>query len=288
MTSFFESRMILKMSEPLRDFSKQLEPLFPQMEWNLKRAGYRIEPNQYISIVIYITLSTFILSMGVTALPFIMTKGLRESYTGILFSILITILLLAYILLIPRVMIKKRSLQIDRDLEYMLKDIQIQLSSGVPLFDTLVNIARGEYGECSMISAGIIQEVEQGKSITDVLEDVGMWSPSVHLRKTLWQIVNAVKSGSDVVDALEAIANDIRVEKENAIKAYGKELNLWGLLYMMCGIVIPSMGVTLLVILSSFIGKTVINRQLFFVILLMMITFHALFISFVKSKRPQI
>ncbi|MFC2162403.1 type II secretion system F family protein [Candidatus Altiarchaeota archaeon] len=288
MSSFFESRMMLKMSEPFRDFSKQLEPLFPQMEWNLKRAGYRVESDQYISIILYTTLFTFILSMSITAIPFIVVNGLHEAQTGIVFSIIATAFILTYQLLIPNVMIRRRSLSIDKDLEYMLKDIQIQLSSGVPLFDTLVNIARGDYGECSQIAGGIIQEVEQGKSITEVLEDVGMWSPSIHLRKTLWQIVNAVKSGSDVVESLDAISQDIRSEKENAIKAYGKELNLYGLIYMMMGIVVPSMGVTLLVILSSFIGKTFINEQLFIVLLFAMIVFHVMFITFVKSKRPQI
>jgi flagellar protein FlaJ len=182
----------------------------------------------------------------------------------------------------------KRAVLIDMDLEFMLKDMEIQLSSGIPLFDTLVNIARGEYGECSRICEGIIQEVEQGKSMTDVLDDVGMWSPSEYLRKTLWQIVNALKSGSDIANSLDVISNDIRLEKENKIKSYGKELNLYGLIYLMMGIIIPSMGVTLLVILSSFMGKGIITQSIFYIILGAIIFFQTMFILFVRSKRPAI
>ncbi|MFH1404124.1 MAG: type II secretion system F family protein [Candidatus Altiarchaeota archaeon] len=288
MTSFLESRSILKMSEPLVEFSRRLEPLFPQMEWDLRRSGYTLETKQYIAVIVYMTIVVLFTMGAITLLFYYLEVGFKSNYSRILFIVVPSIVTPLYLTMIPKVGIKQRAMLIDRDLEFMLKDMQIQLSSGVPLFDTLVNIARGEYGECSLISGGIIQEVEQGKSITEVLDNVGMWSPSEHLRKTLWQIVNAIKSGSDVVESLNAISNDIRIEKENRIKAYGKELNLWGLIYMMCGIVIPSMGVTLLVILSSFMGRTFINEQLFYLILLIVAIFHAFFISFVKSKRPNI
>ncbi|MBD3261893.1 MAG: hypothetical protein GF334_09555, partial [Candidatus Altiarchaeales archaeon] len=175
---------------------------------------------------------------------------------------------------------------IDRDLEYVLKDIQIQLTAGVPLFDTFVNIARGEYGECSTISKGIIREVEAGKAMGDVLDDVGMWSPSTFLRKSLWQIVNALRSGSDVAEALQVISKEIRLDKENRIKSYSKELNLWGLIYMMIAVILPSMGVTLMVILSSFFGKGIITEERFWLILFFLIVFQVLFISFVNQKRP--
>ncbi|MFH0861738.1 MAG: type II secretion system F family protein [Candidatus Altiarchaeota archaeon] len=288
MPSMFESPMVLKMAEPLVEYSSHLEPLFPHLEWNLKRSGYAVESAQYISVVLYMSVVVFSLGFFVVIIPSIYTNRLEGSYAAILFTLIATVLAIVYMLLIPTVKMNRRGLMIDYDLEFMLKDMQIQLSAGVPLFDTLVNVARGEYGECSRICEGIIQEVEQGKSITDVLDDVGMWSPSEYFRKALWQIVNALKSGSDVSDALEAISNDIRLEKENKIKAYGRELNLYGLIYLMCAVILPSMGVTLLVILSSFLGKGIINETTFYIILFILIVGQTMFIMFVKSKRPTI
>jgi len=170
----------------------------------------------------------------------------------------------------------------------MLRDMQIQLTGGTPLFDSLGNIAKGGYGECSVICNNIVKEVQSGRSITRVLDEFGMLSPSEYLRRALWQIVNAVKTGSNVIVALKAISNDIRVEKENRIKMYGQELNLWGLIYMMVVVIMPSMGVTLLVILSSFIGGKMINENLFWVILFAVVVFQFLFITIIRGKRPTI
>ena len=104
----------------------------------------------------------------------------------------------------------------------------------------------------------------------------------------MWQIVNAVKSGSDVVKALEAIAHDIRIDKQAKITMYAKELNLWSLIYMMVIIIMPSMGVTLLVILSSFLGGSVVNENILYMVLSLVIVMQIIFITYIKEKRPRI
>lgn len=288
MTSIFKSKASLEIAKPLEEPAKRLVLLFPELEWDLKKAGYNMETTQFISIVLYFTFMAFIGCMLVIVAPLVLMKGREQLYISMLFSIFITFVTFLYLLFIPKAEISKRGRLIDKDLEYMLKDMEIQLSSGVPLFDTLVNVGRGKYGECSIIADQIVQEVESGKSITDVLDGVGLWSPSDYLRNVLWQIVNAVRSGSDIKRALAAISNDLRIEKENRIKSYAQELNMWGLIYMLAAIILPSMGVTLLVILSSFIGGGIISETLFWLILLVMIVFQVFFISYVRGKRPAV
>ncbi|MFH1054843.1 MAG: type II secretion system F family protein [Candidatus Altiarchaeota archaeon] len=286
MKSIFESPVVLKMSEPLLEYAYRLEVLFPQMEWNLKRAGYTLESSQYLAVAIYLSVTVFTFCVPILVLPVLFTQGIAASYASIIYSIIISAAVLVYVMMLPSVRMKSRAVTIDRDLEYLLKDMRIQLTAGVPLFDTIVNVAKGGYGECSKIFEGVIQEVEQGRSIVDVLDDVGMWSSSEYFRRMLWQIVNALKSGSDIANALDALSNDIRLEKENRIRAYGKELNLYGLIYLMFAIIVPSMGVTLLVILSSFLGGKMINETLFWMILIGVALFQTIFIVYVRSKRP--
>lgn len=288
MASIFKSRIARETAKPFEEPAKRLILLFPDLEWDLKRAGYSINTIQFLSIILYLTLMTFIGCAFVIITPLVVFKGTDQFYISILFSIFITFVMFLYLLFVPKLEISKRGRLIDRDLEYMLKDMEIQLSSGVPLFDTLVNVGRGKYGECSVISDQIVQEVESGKSITDVLDGVGLWSPSDYLRNVLWQIVNTVRSGSDIKLALNAISQDLRIDKENKIKAYAQELNMWGLIYMIGAIILPSMGVTLLVILSSFVGGGMINESLFWLILGGLIVFQVVFISFVKGKRPSV
>lgn len=288
MASIFKSKLARETAKPFEEPAKRLVLLFPDLEWDLKRAGYSIDTTTFLSVVMYLSLMTLIAAMFVIVLPLVLVKGKDQFYIALLFSIFITFIMFLYLLFIPKLEISKRGRLIDRDLEYMLKDMEIQLSSGVPLFDTLVNVGKGKYGECSAISDEIVQEVEAGKSMTDVLDSVGLWSPSDYLRNVLWQIVNTVRSGSDIKRSLAAISADLRVDKENKIKSYAQELNMWGLMYMLGAIILPSMGVTLLVILSSFIGGGVITETLFWLILLGLIIFQVVFISFVKGKRPAI
>lgn len=286
MATGLESKNLLKMSEPLIEFTTHLEGLFPSMEWDLKRSGYTITTPQYLAVSFYLSIVIGITGFVAFVLPVMVNPEIGGVYISVGLMVVFTIAALVVLLIQPKMKINRRERMIDKDLEYVLKDIQIQLSAGVPLFDTLVNIARGEYGECSDISQGIIREVQSGKSMTEVLDDVGMWSPSEHLRQSLWQIVNALRSGSDVTNALEAISKTIRIEKQNKIRAYSKELNLWGLVYMMGAVVIPSMGVTLLVILSSFMGSGIINETLFWMILTGITIFQAIFLTFIRDKRP--
>ncbi|MBD3260142.1 MAG: hypothetical protein GF334_00405, partial [Candidatus Altiarchaeales archaeon] len=286
MPSVLESRNMLIMAEPFVEFTRHMEIVFPHLEWDLKRSGFTINVAQYLAVSIYVTVAVLIMTLLATVVPFMLTGAIEKAYPGMVFCLIMTVLALVYMVFLPKLKINQRGRLIDRDLEYVLKDIQIQLTAGVPLFDTFVNIARGEYGECSIISKGIIREVEAGKAMGDVLDDVGMWSPSEFLRKSLWQIVNALRSGSDVAEALEVISKEIRLDKENRIKSYSKELNLWGLIYMMVAVILPSMGVTLMVILSSFFGEGIITEQRFWLILFFLMVFQVLFISFVNQKRP--
>ncbi|MFC2154466.1 type II secretion system F family protein [Candidatus Altiarchaeota archaeon] len=297
MPGFYDSPKVQKISEHFQGIAKLIGAMFPTLEWDLRKAGYNVNSVQYMSISIYLIMLAFIGGLIVFVVPafavvdevVLPDGGINvEIMYALGMSVAVSVLVFFYILYAPKVKISSRGRKIDKHLEYMLKDMQVQLTAGVPLFDTLVNISRGQYGECSNIADGVVQEVQSGKSVIEVLDDVGMWSPSDYLRKVLWQIVNAVRSGSDMVRALEAIAVDIRVEKENKIKAYGQELNLWGLIYLMAAVIVPSMGVTLLVILSSFIGGSVIDETMFWTIMVGLIIFQMVFISFVSSKRPEV
>lgn len=297
MPGFYESEQVQKTSTKFKGPATLLSGMFPTLEWDLRKAGYDANAQQYLSITLYLATIAFIGGLLAFGVPVAVTEEQlllpdNQINTAILWPIGagvgLAVLVFFYALYAPRIKINRRSRQIDKHLEYMLKDMQVQLTAGVPLFDTLVNISRGQYGECSVIADGIVQEVQSGKAVIDVLDDVGMWSPSDYLRKVVWQIVNAVRSGSDMVRALDAISNDIRIQKENKIKAYGQELNLWGLIYLMVAVIVPSMGVTLLVILSSFMGGGVIDETLFWTIMVGLIIFQIIFITFVSSKRPEV
>jgi pilus assembly protein TadC len=284
---FFESTKVNNLVNPLKPIAGGTVMLFPDLNWTLKKAGIRVDAIVFLSVAIFVALMAFTISTVTIAIPLIL-KGSMEFATGLIVSGIIGVAAFIYVLLIPNLKISRTRRGVDKNLEYMLKDMQIQLTAGIPLFDIFVNVGSGGYGECSVVCNNVVQEVQGGKSIVNVLDEFGMLSASEYMRRVFWQIVNALKTGSNVGISLKMISNEIKEEKENRITAYSQELSLWSLIYMIAVIVLPSMGVTLILILSSFLGGAMITEMVFWVILLVEIFIQIIFISVIRSKRPDV
>ncbi|HDN83510.1 MAG TPA: type II secretion system F family protein [Candidatus Altiarchaeales archaeon] len=271
-----------------RDWAEKLSLAFPELDWDLKRAGYNMDAIEYLSVVILFTLLAFIFSSVFAVILFVLGKGKFSFIFTISVPLISTIFAFFYALLLPKLEIIKKAKAIDRDLEYMLKDIRIQLTAGIPLFDTINNIAHGNYGECSRMCNRIVTEVEAGKSMIEVFNDFGVISPSEYMRRVMWQLANAMQTGSDIKKVLDVISEDIRRDKENSIEDYNKKLSVYGLMYLIFAVVVPSMGITLLLILSSFFGGGLITKQTFWMLLIGVALMQISFIIIVNQSRPKI
>ena len=96
-----------------------------------------------------------------------------------------------------------------------------------------------------------------------------------------------MRLGIDVSKPLSAVLDEITKEQEIEIERYGKKLNTIVIFYMLAAVVIPSIGMTLFIVLSSFINFTVsINH--FLVVMLFMIIIQFLFVSVFKTIRPTV
>jgi flagellar protein FlaJ len=283
---FYLSEQINKLSSPLKPIATGASMVFPDLNWNLRKAGMKIDAIIYISIALFFALMVFA-SMGILFGILFLGSGVNL-LLGITISMVFGVMAFFWVMFLPSLKMAKSRREIDKNLEYMLKDMQIQLTAGMPLFDIFVTIVNGDYGGCSKVSRKIVEEVQSGQSIITTLDDAGMLSPSEYMRRVLWQIVNALKTGSNVGVSLKMISKEIRDEKENAITSYTQELGLLSLIYMIFAVILPSMGVTLILILSSFLGGAVISEIVFWIILLAVTIFQVIFISIVKSKRPDI
>lgn len=291
MASIFDSLESPKLRSTTKSFdelSKRVLVLFPTMQWDLRRAGTLIDPVVYISGAIYFAFTVFIVCLiGVLGPSILLGKFDETLLLGIGIPIVASVLILLWFLLMPKLTVSQRGQRVDKDLEYMLRDMDIQTSAGIPVFDSLVNISSGGYGECSSECKTIVKDVESGKSLIKALDDSGMATTSEYFRRTMFQLVNAMRSGADVSIALRAIANDLTRDKRVKIKTYSQELNMFGLIYMLAAIVLPSMGITLLIIVSTLvdIGKL---DTLLWVVLIFLVLFQFIFISIVRGKRPNI
>jgi pilus assembly protein TadC len=144
-----------------------------------------------------------------------------------------------------------------------------------------------DYGEASNEFDRIVRDINGGKPQVKALEDSIVRNPSNQYRRAMWQMINALKSGTDISSTLETLVDSMVKQQKLEVKRYGKELNPYVLVYLMIAVIVPSLGVTFMIVLSTFTGVG-LDQFAFFQILGGLILFQIFFLNFVKSKRPEV
>jgi pilus assembly protein TadC len=186
----------------------------------------------------------------------------------------------------PDVYIRKRQKEIEKDVLFAGRFILVKIESGVPFMNALSDAANAK-GVGGKYFKEIVDEINLGTPIEKALENAIDLTPSDRFRRVLWQITNSLKTGIDVADTLRGILQQIANEQMIEIKEYGKKLNSMAMFYMLIGIVVPALGVTLFIILASFLSIQISFRYLLFAAFLLAFM-QFMFISLFKSIRPMV
>jgi len=185
----------------------------------------------------------------------------------------------------PRILAKNVSDKIDRGLIFAVRDMLIQTSSGIPLFAVISNIAEGDYGLISGEFKKVAGAVRSGTGLTEALEDMAVRNQSKYLKKTCWQLITAMRSGSNLTAALKGIIKLLVDYQMSLNKAYNGELNFVVLIYLMVAAVLPTVGTTVLVIFSVF-GVLGVTPELYASIVFAGFVIQLMVIGYVYMKRP--
>lgn len=196
------------------------------------------------------------------------------------------LLSMKFMLNTPKVYLKRRQRDIDREVLFAGRYLLIKLQSGIPLFNALID-ASHSYGVASKYFKEIVDEVNVGTPIETALENAVKYTPSKKFRSILWQILNALKTGIDITTSLNSILDQITKEQILEIKVYGKKLGSLAMFYMLLAIVVPSLGITMLVVVSNFmpinIGMGTLTMLLF-----VFTVIQYMFLSLIRSIRPAV
>lgn len=256
----------------------------PLLKKDLRTAGMKDTPEELVKKAIKTSL---MMSFSILILGFFYL----DSQDGNL--LLLPIIFLAalfifykYSLLQVKGRIIKRKKEIDRDVLFAGRYLLVKLNSGQPLINALVDASKS-YGTASKYFKDIVKEIELGRSVEDALAYESEYSPSEKFRKILFQISNAIKIGIDVTEFLEATLEDIANDQIIEIQRYGKKLNSLTLFYMLLAVVVPSLGMTIFIIIFSLSGLD-INYIFFGAILFFLTILQAMFLVMYKSIRPNI
>jgi archaeal flagellar protein FlaJ len=133
----------------------------------------------------------------------------------------------------------------------------------------------------------VVQRVDLGTPMEEALNEAVQLAPSNDLRRLFWQILNSLKTGSEVGPALNNVVDQIVREQQISVKEYGRKLNPLAMFYMMVAIIIPSLGTIMLLVLGTFIGLQM-GFLLFSIIVALNILVQFIFLSMIKAQRPPV
>ncbi|MGV8169430.1 MAG: type II secretion system F family protein [Candidatus Nanoarchaeia archaeon] len=260
-------------------FYKLLARTQPDLQRKLQQAGMSDTTEAYVK-KIFFNSTVLAIAIGFIAFTFVMKPAV------FLVSLFLIPILFLYFVKYVDVKIDKIKKEIDREIIYAGRFIIIEIESGVSIYNAIQNVEKN-YEYVGKYFGDIINKVYLGTTIEDAINETMLITPSNNLRKVLWQMLNSLKTGSDIGPSLNSVISQIMREQQISVQEYGKKLNPMAMFYMMIAIILPSLGVTMLVVLATFMGLTIsLSTFIFIAGLLGFVQF--MFLSMVKSARPPI
>lgn len=256
---------------------------FPSLKLSIYQSKIDLRPKEYASLIAMTSIFYLVLMT-----PLIFWVGLIAGKVDFFLPLVVggvfSTFIFFYLIQYPNLVANRRMRVLESDLLNSLEHMLIEIKSGVPLFNSMISIS-SDYGEISEEFRKVVKEINAGKSEIAALEEASRRNPSLYFRRTLWQLTNSIKAGSDIGDALEAIVHNLTQEQIIEIRKYGQELSPYTLIYMLIAVIMPTLGITFLIILSSFAGLE-IPKLIFPAIVIGLAIFQYFFMGIIKTKRP--
>ena len=255
----------------------------------LNNADVDITGRQYLAVCY----RSFILNLLGMSVIITSILGIFKIQLFYFYGLLAALLVSGFVLFNQRNYPKIYSLNKQRDIEKnllpVLQDMMVQLNSGIPMFSIMGNIAESNYGEVKNEFVKIMKEINSGVSQIDAIEKYAKLNTSPYFRRILWQISNGLRAGSDMTIVVRESIKNLSEEQAIQIQSYGSKLNPLIMFYMLIAIILPSLGITFLIIISSLLGISAkIIQLVFFVIFLFVVFMQVMFIGLIKSRRPSL
>ncbi len=256
----------------------------PNLKFSLKKAGINYKPEEFVKrtfVSAFYMATGIIVFLALILAKFNVLKGIMVIFIPIIFFILFS-----YMLKLPDVKISRWEKGISREIIFAGRHLIIELESGVPLYNALVNISKN-YEVVGRYFKEITDKIDLGTSMEDALTEAVEYIPSNDFRRLLWQILNSIRTGSEVSKSLASVLEQIAREQAIEVSKYSRKLNPFAMFYMIIAVILPTLGVTILVVLSSFI-KFQLSLTIFLVIAFLLAFVQFMFLSMIKFSRPAI
>lgn len=284
--------MLEKIYRPFMIVGHLLETtIFHNFNLKLQQARMTITSGKYWAMCFA---NDLILSIMLSIFVFLIANNSTKLKTSpLLIAILSCIGLIGFMLFqqraAPEIYIKKRVDDLEKNTLPALQNFLIQLRSGIPLFDIMVNVAASDYGEVSKEFMNVVKKINGGIPQVEALERMALENPSGIFRSAIWQMVNGLKTGSNLTDVLREIMAALADEQILQVEQYGSVLSPLTMFYMIMAVILPAIGVNFLIVIVSFMNLDMgPTKIVFWCVYGFILIVQLMFINIIKTKRPSL
>jgi pilus assembly protein TadC len=262
---------------------------YSKLEDQLQKADANITREEYLAIVLKTFSISFFIAFLITTTLLVYGKASKWYILSPAISLLIAGFIILRQLLYPKIYVNQKERNIERNLIPALEDMLVQLNSGIPLFSIMVSISSSDYGELSLEFKKAVKKINAGSPQMEVLDEMGEKNSSLFFRRTLWQISNGMKAGSDISLVIKDSIQSLNEEQILQIQNYGNKLNPLIMFYMLISVIMPALSITFLTIISSLVNlpKTT-TMILFFGLFAIVLFIQVMFMGIIRTARPSL
>jgi flagellar protein FlaJ len=267
-------------------FVRSLVKKYSFLSLKLKKAGSPLTPFQYIHQTISMTIMSLIVLMVITFL-FFKSSGF---FTTLLVELVLVIfgipLLFKFYLGYVDVQIQKYGRLLESDLLFISEYILVTLESGLPLGNIIQRLSEIDRPGGRFFKR-IYLNFKTGKDLDSALKEAVIYSPNDNVKILVKKLTDSLTIGVDLREVLSNFIEEASEKKIIEIKSYTKKLNPLIMMYLLLGIVVPSLGITFLILGIAVVspGTPQLLQLILIFVFLFMFTFqYFAYTSFKFSK----
>ena len=261
--------------------------ILPLHDADMKRAEIPVNVKEYATMALVIIVFYFIFFTFIFFVLAFRLLNQIEIVLPVVISLIFSFLVLVQLIAFPIIRIKKKVRELDRNLVFALRTILVQLRSGVSLFESMKVVAEGNYGAVSSEFKKAVDQISTGTIQEIALDRIAEYNPSIFFRRAIWQIVNGMRACADVSAVLSESVDSLTEAQSIQIRNYESQMKILSLVYMMLGVIVPALGITFLIVLSSF-PQIEITELYFWILLAFVGVSQFMYLGIIKSKRPSL
>ena len=302
-----KSKIVNFLAKIYLTFGAVLKPLargigkFPEMEmlsFYLYSANMHYSSKQYLAITVSASTIVFIISLlGIfAALTLLQIELVARIVATFAISTLLFLISTAVLVLIPKQRAIARGAAVSTELPFALRHMATELRAGIGLYRTIQAVATADYGPLSEEFARVITEVEEGTDTEAALKHLALRTQSKALRNAIIHIARALKTGGNLSESMNDIAEDVAFNMRMAVSEFGQRMNFFGVIFIFGAIVFPVMVGILGSIRNSAIQSSISSFKMLpltppimaVIYLIVMPILLAVFIFYIKSSQPRV